>query len=75
MIPILGTGILVTDFKQNEREPEGIAGLLLQRELNTCHMPAGMMTAPGADGEEGSGEGGSAESWVLSGTSALVRVT
>ena len=33
------------DFKQNEREPEGIAGLLLQCELITCHMPVGMMTA------------------------------
>lgn len=33
------------DFKQNEREPEGITGLLLQRELITCHMPVGMMTA------------------------------
>ena len=33
------------DFKQHEREPEGIIGLLLQHELSTYYVPAGMKTA------------------------------
>lgn len=63
------------DFKQHEREPEGIIGLLLQHELSTYYVSAGMKTAFWGRWKGRKQGGGSGKFWGLSGTSALVRVS